>query len=47
MAFKSESEYQPTGDQPQAIDQLAEGINQGLFAQTLLGVPAQEKLYRC
>lgn len=45
MAFKIESEYQPTGDQPQAIDQLAEGINQGLFAQTLLGVTGSGKTF--
>ncbi|HPB04719.1 MAG TPA: excinuclease ABC subunit UvrB [Prolixibacteraceae bacterium] len=45
MAFKIESEYQPTGDQPQAIDQLAEGINQGLFAQSLLGVTGSGKTF--
>ena len=38
MDFKITSEYQPTGDQPQAIRQLTEGIQQGEPAQVLLGV---------
>ena len=38
MDFKLHSQYKPTGDQPQAIAQLAEGVNDGLPAQTLLGV---------
>ena len=36
MDFKITSEYKPTGDQPQAIRQLTEGIEQGEPAQVLL-----------
>ena len=36
--FKLHSEYQPTGDQPEAIEKLVEGINSGMKNQTLLGV---------
>ena len=36
--FKLQSSYKPTGDQPQAIDYLAKGINEGKKFQTLLGV---------
>jgi hypothetical protein len=43
MDFKLESEYQPTGDQPEAIRQLVQGINDGLPAQTLLGVTGSGK----
>jgi len=45
MDFKLQSEYQPTGDQPEAIRQLVEGINQGLPAQTLLGVTGSGKTF--
>ena len=38
MEFKLHSEYQPTGDQPEAIEALTEGFRQGNQAQTLLGV---------
>ena len=38
MKFELASQYKPTGDQPQAIAQLAEGIQAGVQAQTLLGV---------
>ena len=38
MEFKLSSEYKPTGDQPQAIEQLVKGVNEGLPAQVLLGV---------
>ena len=38
MQFELESDYKPTGDQPQAIQQLVEGVNRGDGAQTLLGV---------
>ena len=41
--FKLVSSYQPTGDQPQAIDKLAEGILRGDKAQTLLGVTGSGK----
>ena len=36
--FEVVSEYQPSGDQPQAIAALAEGIENGLKEQVLLGV---------
>jgi len=45
MDFKLISEYQPTGDQPQAIDQLVEGVNRGEAAQTLLGVTGSGKTF--
>ncbi len=45
MEFKLESKYSPTGDQPQAIDELVEGINSGTKAQTLLGVTGSGKTF--
>ena len=36
--FKIHSEFEPAGDQPQAIDKLVDGINNGEKFQTLLGV---------
>ncbi|MDP4185046.1 MAG: excinuclease ABC subunit UvrB [Bacteroidota bacterium] len=45
MDFKITSEYQPTGDQPEAIRQLAEGIERGVPAQTLLGVTGSGKTF--
>lgn len=45
MDFNLESEYKPTGDQPQAIDQLAKGILSGSRAQTLLGVTGSGKTF--
>ncbi|MDA3930373.1 MAG: DEAD/DEAH box helicase family protein [Prolixibacteraceae bacterium] len=45
MDFKVVSEYQPTGDQPQAIEQLTQGLNDGAFAQTLLGVTGSGKTF--
>ena len=36
--FKLVSEYEPTGDQPQAIEYLSKGIEEGKKFQTLLGV---------
>jgi excinuclease ABC subunit B len=44
-AFKVEAPFEPTGDQPQAITQLAEGIEQGHKYQTLLGVTGSGKTY--
>ena len=38
MDFKLTSKYSPTGDQPEAIEQLTEGIKEGVPAQVLLGV---------
>ncbi len=43
--FKLVSPYKPTGDQPQAIDKLVEGINDGLRYQTLLGVTGSGKTF--
>lgn len=45
MKFQLSSQYKPTGDQPQAIDQLVEGINSGIQAQTLLGVTGSGKTF--
>ncbi len=45
MPFKLESEFKPTGDQPQAIDQLSEGLQRGDHAQTLLGVTGSGKTF--
>ena len=43
--FKLHSEYQPTGDQPQAIKELVEGFKQGNQFQTLLGVTGSGKTF--
>ena len=43
--FKLHSEYQPTGDQPEAIEKLVEGINSGMENQTLLGVTGSGKTF--
>ena len=43
--FQLTSDYQPTGDQPEAIRQLTDGILQGLPAQTLLGVTGSGKTF--
>lgn len=45
MEFKLVSQYKPTGDQPQAIEQLTEGIMSGEPAQTLLGVTGSGKTF--
>ncbi|MCB0733541.1 MAG: excinuclease ABC subunit UvrB [Flavobacteriales bacterium] len=45
MPFKLHSDFQPKGDQPVAIDQLVEGLNQGIPAQTLLGVTGSGKTF--
>ena len=45
MNFKLSSQYKPTGDQPQAIDQLVRGIESGEPAQTLLGVTGSGKTF--
>lgn len=41
--FKLHSEYKPTGDQPQAIEYLSKGIQEGKKFQTLLGVTGSRK----
>ncbi len=45
MEFKLHSKYEPTGDQPQAIEQLANGIEDGLAAQVLKGVTGSGKTF--
>ena len=45
MKFKIHSDYKPTGDQPQAIDKLAEGIKKGYKHQNLLGVTGSGKTF--
>ena len=45
MEFKLHSEYQPTGDQPQAIKQLVAGFKEGNQFQTLLGVTGSGKTF--
>ena len=45
MPFKIESDFEPTGDQPQAIEQLVEGLKRGDHAQTLLGVTGSGKTF--
>ena len=44
-SFELISEYVPTGDQPEAIQQLTDGIRQGMRAQTLLGVTGSGKTF--
>ena len=43
--FKLESKYKPSGDQPKAIDELVEGINQGKRDQVLLGATGTGKTF--
>lgn len=43
--FQLRSEFKPTGDQPQAIKKLAQGLNDGLAYQTLLGVTGSGKTF--
>ncbi len=45
MDFELVSAYQPTGDQPEAIRQLIEGVNAGITFQTLLGVTGSGKTF--
>jgi excinuclease ABC subunit B len=45
MEFKLVSDFQPTGDQPEAISQLVEGLNSGVPFQTLLGVTGSGKTF--
>lgn len=45
MDFKLTSSFEPTGDQPQAISQLVEGLENGESAQTLLGVTGSGKTF--
>src|SRR6202045_4273478 len=43
--FKLEAGFEPAGDQPQAIEKLVSGLNEGLAHQTLLGVTGSGKTY--
>lgn len=45
MSFNLKSEYQPTGDQPEAIRQLVRGVTQGEMSQVLLGVTGSGKTF--
>lgn len=45
MPFKLTSEYEPTGDQPKAIEQLVKGLEEGEAHQTLLGVTGSGKTF--
>lgn len=45
MLFKLHSQYQPTGDQPQAIEKLVDGFEKGDKFQTLLGVTGSGKTF--
>ena len=43
--FELKSEYKPTGDQPEAIEKLTEGVRNGLREQVLLGVTGSGKTF--
>ena len=45
MEFKLHAPYQPTGDQPEAIEKLVRGVEMGLSEQTLLGVTGSGKTF--
>ena len=45
MKFNLKSDFSPTGDQPEAIKDLVQGINDGIAAQTLLGVTGSGKTF--
>ena len=45
IRFRIDSEFKPSGDQPQAIDALVEGIENGLSDQVLLGVTGSGKTF--
>ena len=45
MDFQLVSDFQPTGDQPEAIRQLVAGLNAGVTDQTLLGVTGSGKTF--
>ncbi len=44
-AFRLDSKHQPTGDQPQAIEKLVDGLNSGVRHQTLLGITGSGKTF--
>ena len=43
--FQLASDFQMTGDQPRAVERLADGVNEGLVHQTLLGVTGSGKTF--
>src|SRR5438445_12761786 len=45
IPFNMVADYEPSGDQPEAIEKLVEGLNEGLAHQTLLGVTGSGKTY--
>ena len=45
MEFKIKAPFEPAGDQPQAIEKLAAGVEQGLHTQVLLGATGTGKTY--
>ena len=45
MEFAIKAPFEPAGDQPQAIDKLAEGVEKGLHTQVLLGATGTGKTY--
>ena len=45
MDFKLHSKFQPTGDQPQAIEALTEGVLDGIRTQVLVGVTGSGKTF--
>ena len=45
MNFKIESPYRPTGDQPEAIEQICSAFNSGIESATLLGVTGSGKTF--
>ena len=45
MKFKLESDYKPSGDQPEAIDQLCSALSEGVGDVTLLGVTGSGKTF--
>ena len=45
MDFKLVSDYRPTGDQPQAIEKLTNGVRLGMSDQVLLGVTGSSKTF--
>jgi excinuclease ABC subunit B len=45
MKFELQAKYQPTGDQPQAIEQLTAGVEAGKKNQVLLGVTGSGKTF--
>ena len=45
MEFKLHAPFKPTGDQPEAIEKLAQGVKMGLDEQVLLGVTGSGKTF--